>query len=140
VPSASDEVAVPDDGEPFHHNTMAFPGSRRGPGSLLRLPFGYSKCEHFTGLVPLRSRASTQTRGVTRVRTVTCPSGGLAGPTTLPALLRLLGVDHEPVTGQRDAIMAWLADNAPSPELLVSLFANGYGLLLKLRSSRRAAV
>jgi hypothetical protein len=56
----------------------------------------------------------------------------------LPALLRLLGVDHEPVTRQRDAITAWLGDNAPSPELLVSLF-NGYGLLLKLRSSRRSA-
>jgi len=64
----------------------------------------------------------------------------LAGPAALPALLRLLGVDHELVTRQRDAITAWLADNAPSPELPVSLFANGYGLLLKLRSSRRTAV
>jgi hypothetical protein len=63
----------------------------------------------------------------------------LSGPSTLPVLLRLLGVDHEPVTRQLDAIAAWLADNAPRPELLVSLFANGYGLLLKLDSSRRSA-
>lgn len=61
---------------------------------------------------------------------------GLSGPSTVPVLLRLLGVDQEPVTRQRDAITAWLADNAPSPELLVSLFANGYGLLLNLQSSR----
>jgi hypothetical protein len=57
----------------------------------------------------------------------------------LPALLRLLGIDHEPVTRQRDVITAWLADNTPSPELLLSLFANHYGLLLKLQSSRRSA-
>jgi hypothetical protein len=75
------------------------------------------------------------------VTTVISPDETLAGPTTvssLPALLRLLGVDHEPVPCQVDAITAWLADNAPSRELLVSLFANGYGLLLKLRSSRRS--
>ncbi|MGO9509730.1 MAG: hypothetical protein ACLPXZ_21165 [Mycobacterium sp.] len=64
---------------------------------------------------------------------------GLSGPSTLPALLRLLGVDHEPATRQRDAITTWLADNAPSQQLLVSLYANGYGLLLKLHSSRRSA-
>jgi hypothetical protein len=64
---------------------------------------------------------------------------GLPGPATLPVLLRLLGVDHEPVTRQRDAIADWLVDNAPRPELLVSLFANGYGLLLQLQSCRRSA-
>jgi hypothetical protein len=47
----------------------------------------------------------------------------LSGPSTLPALLRLLGVDREPATRQRDAITTWLADDAPSQELLVSLYA-----------------
>jgi hypothetical protein len=64
---------------------------------------------------------------------------GLSGPTTLPALLRLLGVDRQPVTTQCEAIVAWLDDNAPNRELLLSLFANGYGLLLQLRSPRRSA-
>jgi hypothetical protein len=64
---------------------------------------------------------------------------GLPGPTTLPALLRLLEVDREPVLRQRDAIMVWLADNTPNPALLLSLLANNYGLLLQLRSSRRSA-
>lgn len=64
---------------------------------------------------------------------------GFSGPSTLPALLRLLGADHEPATRQLEAITTWLADNAPSQELLVSLYANGYGLMLKLHSSRRSA-
>lgn len=77
-------------------------------------------------------------RGVTRVSTATCRTGGLAGATTTPALLRLLGVDHEPVTRPADAIRVWLADNVPSPQLIVSLLSNGYGLLLKVGSRRSA--
>jgi hypothetical protein len=71
--------------------------------------------------------------------TATSQVEGLSGPSKLPALLRLLKVDHEPATRQRDAITTWLADNAPSQELLVSLYANGYGLMLGLHSSRRSA-
>jgi hypothetical protein len=33
----------PEAGRPFNRNTVAFPGSRRGPGSLLRVRFGYRK-------------------------------------------------------------------------------------------------
>jgi hypothetical protein len=78
-------------------------------------------------------------RGVTTARKATGRVQGLSGPSRLPALLRLLEVDHEPATRQREAITTWLADNAPSQELLVSLFANGYGLMLNLHSSRRSA-
>ncbi|BBU23487.1 hypothetical protein [Mycobacterium xenopi] len=52
-------------------------------------------------------------------------------PRTLPELLRLLGVNDEPVAKQWEPITAWLAENEASPELWMSLLANGYGLLLE---------
>jgi hypothetical protein len=55
----------------------------------------------------------------------------LAGPRTLPELLRLLGVKDKPVAKQWRPIMDWLAKNKASPELWMSLLANGYGLLLE---------
>jgi hypothetical protein len=51
-------------------------------------------------------------------------------PETAPELLRLLKVDHEPVTRQRPAITAWLTDHRPTTSLRCSLRANGYGFLL----------
>jgi hypothetical protein len=65
------------------------------------------------------------------MRTATRHHAGLDEPATLPALLRLLGVHHEPAARQRDAIMGWLDDHPASSELWVSLLANGYGLMLK---------
>jgi hypothetical protein len=52
-------------------------------------------------------------------------------PRTLPELLRLLGVNDEPVAKQWEPITAWLAEHQASPELWMSLLANGYGLLLE---------
>lgn len=54
-----------------------------------------------------------------------------AEPTTLPALLRLLGVSDEPVGKQWFPIMDWLAGHRLSPRLWMSLLANGYGLQLE---------
>jgi hypothetical protein len=65
------------------------------------------------------------------MRTATRHHAGRGEPATLPALLRLLGVDHEPVARQWDPIMGWLDDHPASSELWVSLLANGYGLMLK---------
>ena len=62
----------------------------------------------------------------------------LTRPATLPALLRLLGVHQEPVSQQVAAVRAWLAGNAISPELTMSLRSNGYGLLLKAERPRSA--
>lgn len=50
-------------------------------------------------------------------------------PTTLSALLRLLGVQNESAHQHRPALAEWFAHNTPSPELRVSLRANGYGVL-----------
>lgn len=55
---------------------------------------------------------------------------GLDQPTTLPALLRLLGLQHASAYQHRPALTRWLEQNTPGPELRVSLRANGYGLLL----------
>jgi len=52
-------------------------------------------------------------------------------PTTLPALLRELGVTQASVEKQMPALRAWLATHAASQPLRVSLCCNGYGLLLK---------
>lgn len=52
-------------------------------------------------------------------------------PSTASKLLRMLNVNHEPATRQRNAISAWLIDNTPTTALKCSLLANGYGLLLK---------
>jgi hypothetical protein len=62
----------------------------------------------------------------------------LPGSATLPALLRWLGVHREPLTRQVTAVKAWLADNAISPELTMSLRANGYGLLFRSERARSA--
>lgn len=53
------------------------------------------------------------------------------GPATLPALLRSLDVDREPLSHQVRAVKTWLIQNKPSPELMISLLANGFGLLAK---------
>jgi hypothetical protein len=65
------------------------------------------------------------------MKTATHHHARLGEPTTLPALLRLLGVDHEPAARQWDSIMGWLEEHPASSELWVSLLANGYGLMLK---------
>ncbi|ORB68287.1 hypothetical protein [Mycobacterium scrofulaceum] len=54
---------------------------------------------------------------------------GLDQPTTLSALLRLLGVQHDSAYQQRPALTKWLEHNTPGPDLRVSLRANGYGVL-----------
>ncbi len=63
---------------------------------------------------------------------------GSPRPATLPGLLRLLGVHGEPVSVQVQEVKAWLRDNTVSPELTVSLRANGYGLLLNADRARSA--
>ncbi|OBH13426.1 hypothetical protein [Mycobacterium sp. E1747] len=50
-------------------------------------------------------------------------------PSTLSALLRLLGVQSASAYQHRPALTEWLAHNIPSPALRVSLRANGYGVL-----------
>jgi hypothetical protein len=45
---------------------------------------------------------------------------------------------REPLTQQVAGVKAWLADNAISPELTMSLRANGYGLLLRTERPRSA--
>jgi hypothetical protein len=45
-------------------------------------------------------------------------------------LLRLLGVSHDSAQHQQTALAHWLEDNTPTPELKLSLRANGYGILL----------
>lgn len=58
-------------------------------------------------------------------------AGGSAAPTTVPALLRELGLDHSSVEKQKWALRAWLTTHAPPHPLRVSLCENGYGLLLR---------
>ena len=58
-------------------------------------------------------------------------SVGLAQPRTLPQLLRMLGVNDKPISGQWHPIMAWLEHNGASRELWMSLLANGYGIHLE---------
>jgi hypothetical protein len=55
----------------------------------------------------------------------------LAEPSTLPELLRLLGVNDQPVAKQWEPLMAWLAEHRASRQLWMSLLSNGYGLLLE---------
>jgi hypothetical protein len=56
-------------------------------------------------------------------------------PTTLPALLRELGVTQVSVERQKPALRAWLATHTASQPLRVSLCCNGYGLLLRESSA-----
>ena len=51
-------------------------------------------------------------------------------PTSVPALLRELSMDHASVENQKVALRAWLVDNTPDPALRLSLRGNGFGLLL----------
>lgn len=55
----------------------------------------------------------------------------LTEPATAPELLRLLHVDHEPVTRQWSAITVWLKEHKAPMDLRCSLQANGYGYLLR---------
>ena len=57
-------------------------------------------------------------------------------PTTLPALLKELGVQQASVEKQKPVLRAWLATHSASRPLRVSLCCNGYGLLLKESSAR----
>jgi hypothetical protein len=57
-------------------------------------------------------------------------------PTTVPALLKELGVQQASVAKQRPVLRAWLATHTPSRPLRVSLCCNGYGLLLKESSAK----
>jgi hypothetical protein len=52
-------------------------------------------------------------------------------PTSVPALLRELSMDHASVENQKVALRAWLIDNTPHSALRLSLRGNGFGLLLK---------
>jgi hypothetical protein len=62
-------------------------------------------------------------------------SVGLAQPRTLPQLLRMLGVNDQPISGQWHPLIAWLEHNGASRELWMSLLANGYGLHLEMAIS-----
>jgi hypothetical protein len=57
-------------------------------------------------------------------------------PTTVPALLKELGVQQASVAKQKPVLRAWLATHTASQPLRVSLCCNGYGLLLKEASAR----
>ncbi|OBH92517.1 hypothetical protein [Mycobacterium sp. E2733] len=50
-------------------------------------------------------------------------------PSTLSALLRLLGVQTASAYQHRPALAEWLEHNTPSADLRVSLRANGYGTM-----------
>jgi hypothetical protein len=56
-------------------------------------------------------------------------------PTSVPALLKELGVKQASVEKQKPALRAWLATHTASQPLRVSLCCNGYGLLLKESSA-----
>jgi hypothetical protein len=56
---------------------------------------------------------------------------GSAPPTSLPALLRELGLSHSSVEKQKVVLRHWLFVNTPPRSLRISLRENGYGLLLK---------
>jgi hypothetical protein len=57
-------------------------------------------------------------------------------PTTLPALLKELGVQQASVEKQKPVLRAWLATHTANRPLRVSLCCNGYGLLLRESSAR----
>lgn len=61
-------------------------------------------------------------------------------PTTLPALLRLLGIQTASAYQHRPALAEWFEHNTPSAALRVSLRANGYGVMFlqSLRPMRSA--
>jgi hypothetical protein len=51
-------------------------------------------------------------------------------PHTASALLRLLGVPDASALRQRAVLADWLEHNTATPELQLSMRANGYGILL----------
>lgn len=51
-------------------------------------------------------------------------------PTTMPALLRILGIATASARHQSEALQRWLTSNTPDHALRISLRQNGYGLLL----------
>jgi hypothetical protein len=51
-------------------------------------------------------------------------------PTTMPALLRMLGIAAASARHQSEALQRWLTSNTPDHALRISLRQNGYGLLL----------
>jgi hypothetical protein len=57
-------------------------------------------------------------------------------PTSLPALLKELGVKQASVEKQKPMLRAWLATHTASRPLRVSLCCNGYGMLLRESSAR----
>jgi hypothetical protein len=54
---------------------------------------------------------------------------GSAQPSTLSALLRLLGIQTASAYQHRPVLAKWFEHNTPSAPLRVSLRANGYGML-----------
>lgn len=58
------------------------------------------------------------------------------GPSTMPALMRMLGISSESARHQHEALKRWLSSNTPHPVLRISLRQNGYGLLLDALSGR----
>jgi hypothetical protein len=59
-------------------------------------------------------------------------------PKTASALLRQLGIQHASALHQRGALAEWLESNSATPELKLSLRANGYGIFLLPRPLRRS--
>ena len=59
-------------------------------------------------------------------------------PKTTSALVRELGIQHASALHQRQALAEWLESNTATPELQLSLRANGYGIFLLPRPLRRS--
>jgi len=62
--------------------------------------------------------------------TATSPVTSHPGPSTMPALMRMLGISSASARHQHEALKRWLSSNTPHPVLRISLRQNGYGLLL----------
>jgi hypothetical protein len=62
--------------------------------------------------------------------TATNPATSPPGPSTMPALMRMLGLSTASARHQHEALKQWLASNTPHLVLRISLRQNGYGLLL----------
>jgi hypothetical protein len=57
-------------------------------------------------------------------------------PNTTSALLRQLGIQHISALNQLPVLAKWLERNTATPELKLSLRANGYGIFLLPRPLR----
>lgn len=62
--------------------------------------------------------------------TATNPVTSHPGPSTMPALMRMLGISTASARHQHGALKRWLTSNTPHPVPRISLRQNGYGLLL----------